>query len=1186
MTCPACGSENRPGRKYCLRCGGLLLASCPACGGSNEPEAAYCGQCGAALADIAGPPSQARVQAPEAPSPAAVAERRLVTVLFADIVGFTAYAEPRDAEEVRETLSRYFDLVSTIVRRYGGTVEKFIGDAVMVAWGTPLAHEDDAERAVRAGLELVDAIPAMDASIQVRVGVLTGEAAVTVGAQGQAMIAGDLVNTASRLQAAAPPGTVLVDEPTMRATSTAIAFEAAGDQVLKGKSVPVPAWRAVRVIAERRGRGRSEILEPPFVGRDEEFRLLKELLDTTGRERRSRLVSIAGIAGIGKTRLAREFLRYVDGLAEDVYWHEGRSPAYGEGVTFWALGEMVRRRAGLAEADDETTTRERIRSTVAEFIPDDAERRWVEPALLALLGIAEVPPGGQESLFAAWRVFFERIAAQATAVLVFEDLQWADDGLLDFIDHLVEWSRNVPLLVVTLSRPELLERRPDWGSRGRAYTSLHLEPLPDTAMSSLITGVAPRLPAAAVAEIVRRADGVPLYAVETLRTLLADGRVLLRDGVIEPTAELGPLRVPDSLHALIASRLDGLAPSDRTLLQDAAVLGQSFTPAALTAVAGDEQPDLARRLRDLVRREFLRIEGDARSPERGQYGFLQALVREVAYATLARRDRKRRHLAAARYFESLGDDELAGALAAHYVAAHDNASDGAEAAALAVQARITLRGAARRAAGLGAHAQALAYLSQALAMAAESADEADLHEAAGLSATALTRFEAAGEHLAKAERLRRELGDRVGAARIIAEQGRIVTHSGQAERALRVLEPAVAEFADLGGEPAVIELGAELARALMLVDENRKAVEVADRVLEQAERLALTAAIVDAFVTKGTALVNLHRPHEGTALIDAGARMAEHEGLWLASLRASVNLSWAQQDEPRRSRATCQAALETARRLGQHDWELMLILNSNDCDVWLGEWDRALESIEVALATEMAPVHEAQFKGQRAIFGAFHGLDSRAEFAEAEGFLATFEQPQAKAGVESAHAEFAFATGDLEAAAEHWRASKAIYTMSASEAWWGLGHIALWERSRGTAETILAELESSHRHSFILDQVARELRAGLAALEGRRSDAVSGFRDLLTRWRAEETAFPLALSEIVFVRLLGPEEPEARQAVVEARGVLERLRAKSLLERLEAALQESHVVGSAPHHGGDLDRAEVGAPIPTRPSTG
>ncbi|MDQ3406703.1 MAG: AAA family ATPase, partial [Chloroflexota bacterium] len=425
-----------------------------------------------------------------------MAERRLVSVLFADLVGFTPFAEERDSEDVRETLTRYFDLASEVITRYGGTVEKFIGDAVMAVWGTPTAQEDDAERSIRAALELVAAVRELGPGIQARAGVLTGEAAVTLGATNQGMVAGDIVNTAARLQSVAEPGTVLVGESTMRSASAAITFEDAGEHELKGKSGPMPAWRALRVVAERGGRGRSDILEAPFVGRDDELRLLKELFHATGREGRTRLVSVMGPAGIGKSRLGWEFFKYIDGVLEPVWWHTGRSPSYGEGITFWALGEMVRRRAGLAADDDEATTRTRIAETVAEHIPDEGERRWIEPALLALLGIG-TETGGSEQLFSAWRTFFERMAETGTLALVFEDLHWADSGTLEFIEHLLEWSRTSPIFIVTLARPELLERRPNWGAGKRNFTSLYLEPLAEPAMGELLSGLVPGLSQAA-----------------------------------------------------------------------------------------------------------------------------------------------------------------------------------------------------------------------------------------------------------------------------------------------------------------------------------------------------------------------------------------------------------------------------------------------------------------------------------------------------------------------------------------------------------------------------------------------------------------------------------------------------------------------------------------------------------------
>jgi len=343
VICANCGTENEAGRKFCKECAAPLAIACSSCGAANSPDAKFCGECASPLQGAVSVPPAAQA-APPTGQPGPVAERRLVSVLFADLVGFTPFSEERDPEAVRELLTRYFDLARLAIERHGGTVEKFIGDAVMAVWGAPVAREDDAERAVRAALEIIDAMTALGPGIEARAGVLTGETAVTLGAVGQGMVAGDLVNTASRLQSVAAPGTVLVGETTMRAASAAIAFEPVEAQELKGKSSPVPAWRALRVVAQRGGQGRGDALEPPFVGRDDELRLLKDALHATGRERRVRLVSISGPAGIGKSRLAWELEKYIDGVVEDIYWHRGRSPSYGEGIAFWALGEMVRRR--------------------------------------------------------------------------------------------------------------------------------------------------------------------------------------------------------------------------------------------------------------------------------------------------------------------------------------------------------------------------------------------------------------------------------------------------------------------------------------------------------------------------------------------------------------------------------------------------------------------------------------------------------------------------------------------------------------------------------------------------------------------------------------------------------------------------------------------------------------------------
>jgi AAA ATPase domain/Adenylate and Guanylate cyclase catalytic domain len=298
----------------------------------------------------------------------------------------------------------------------------------MAVWGTPIAQEDDAERAVRAALELVAAVPQLDPALLARAGVLTGEAAVTLGAEGQGMVAGDLFNTASRIQSAADPGTVLVGDATKRAAEAAIVLEDAGTHALKGKTEPVQLWQALRVVALRGGTVKSAGLEPPFVGRDRELRLVKELYHASAVDRRAHLVSVVGIGGIGKSRLGWEFEKYIDGLADDVWWHSGRCLAYGEGVAFWALAEMVRGRARIVEDEEPSTARAKLRAAVEEHLPDPQERRFVEPRLAHLLGLEEGAPGDQENLFAAARMFFERLAQTGPTILLFEDLQWADSA--------------------------------------------------------------------------------------------------------------------------------------------------------------------------------------------------------------------------------------------------------------------------------------------------------------------------------------------------------------------------------------------------------------------------------------------------------------------------------------------------------------------------------------------------------------------------------------------------------------------------------------------------------------------------------------------------------------------------------------------------------------------------------------
>ena len=1146
MPCPQCGTESPAGAKFCSECATPLGSACASCGTTNPPSAKFCSEC-------ASPLGAAAATRPISPTPGPTAghtaERRLVTVLFADLVGFTPFAEERDAEEVRDTLTQYFDMARETIERYGGTVEKFIGDAVMAVWGTPLAREDDAERAVRAALDLVADVRALGETMQARAGVLTGEAAVTIGATDQGMVAGDIVNTAARLQGVAEPGTVLVGDSTMHAASAAIAFEPAGDTILKGKASPVPAYRALRVVAERGGRNRAGGLEPPFVGREEELRQLKEQYHLVARDHRPRLVSLMGPAGIGKSRLSWEFLKYIDGVLEGVWWHSGRSPAYGEGITFWALGEMIRARAGLAEGDDESVSRTAIAAMLAEHVPDEAERRWIEPAMLTLLGVGDQERGSDQH-FAAWRTFFERMAATQPVLLVFEDLHWADSGILDFIDHVLEWTRDQPIYIVTLARPELLEKRPNWGAGKRQFTSIFLEPLPETAMRELLGGLITGLPEQAMRAIIGRADGVPLYAVETVRMLVAEGRLEERDGIYAPVGDLGTLAVPDTLTALIASRLDALDPSDRALLQDASVLGQSFTPDALAAVTTGETSDLEGRLRSLTRRELLVLRADPRSPDRGQYAFVQSLIREVAYNTLARPDRKSRHLAAARHFESLPTDELAGALAGHYLAAHQNAPAGAEADALAAQARIALRRAAERASALASHEQSVRFLRQALSVTTDERDRAELNQRAGDAANNAGLYQDAIEHYRQATELHDALGDRPGVLRAIAELARTHLDAYDTDAALALLRKAVERDGDLADDPAFVTVEGQLARALFFADEMGDAIAVADRVLDKAEHQNLVGVLADTLITKGSAMLTSGRMREALLLIAGGGELARSLDLPTVALRAAINRGFVEAiEDPRMALASAREGLALARRLGLRSVATVLAGNAAEYAVETGDWDWALS--EVATIDESEPSHRAIGLSNQAFYTSARGGD-------ASRLLADLEAAAEEAGDTSTRGQFLYAKawdlllrGEPAGARELFQVQSTVSRVMLGQVTALAARCALWQGEREALAADLASLDQSGEFGRAVEATRASLHGGLAALDGNEGDAVRLYREARRTLTDLDLPWSLALVGIDMAHWLPLDLPEVAEARADARGHLERLGATALLRQLD-----------------------------------
>jgi class 3 adenylate cyclase/tetratricopeptide (TPR) repeat protein len=1154
-----------------------LAASCPACGAGNAPGVKFCGQCGTDLRTAAA----ASIE----PAAAPTSERRLVSVLFADLVGFTTLSESRDAELVRELLSRYFETARQIIGSYGGTIEKFIGDAVMAVWGTPSAHEDDAERAVRSGLDLVEAVRSIGqeigADLQLRAGVLTGEAAVTLGAEGEGMVAGDLVNTASRLQSVAPPGTVLVGESTFQAASGAVAFEPAGDQMLKGKAAPVPAHRALRVVARRGGSGRSDQLEAPFVGRAPELRMLKDFHVATTAERRPRLVSIIGQGGIGKSRLVWEFQKYIDGVTEVVYWHQGRSPAYGDGISFWALAEMVRSRASIAEADDPAVARTKLSVTLDEWVTDLAERRWMEPHLVQLLGLesgdSERRPD-RESLFAAWRVFFERIAERGVVVLVFEDLQWADDGLLDFIDHVLEWSRERPIYLISLARPELLDRRGNWGAGRRNFTSLVLEPLGAHEMRELLAGLVPGLPEPAIERILERAEGVPLYAVETVRMLLAEGLVVPHDGAYRPVGDLSKLSVPASLHALIASRLDGLEAADRSLLQAASVIGKMFSVDALAAVSSQNPDAVAAQLRDLVRREMLTLEADPRSPEQGQYSFVQGLVREVAYGTLARRDRRRLHISAARYFETLVDEGIAGALAEHYISAYKAQPEGPEGEAVAAQARVALRGAADRARSLGSFVQATRFLEQALEVTTDADDERELHAAAAEAGFNAGLIAEPIAHAATALELARATGDRRVLMSAMDLYSRTRWLEGRAAESLALLEPAHVEYRDLAESPEFIRLAAQLAITYLLLGRNQDVLRVVDETLPIAERLELTRETLELIITRGPALAGLGRLQESIAVLEGAVAMAARHGLPVVEIRARVNLSYAAAgDDPQFGYRIARDGWELVKHLGMRGWFYMLS-NAAEFAVRVGDWSWALTELEEAVATLetdlTARLRRAEIRG-------LQGADVEDDIQDVADRLADATEIQVQSSIDEVRAIVALAAGEAPRALDYARRAyqrniapdaTALQTAARASAW------------IGDAREVTAALTHQERLPGRVSAAARhEATSSLAALEGRRVEAVAGYADALRQWRELGLEFEAAMCSLTFVKLVGARDPTARAAADDARTFFDRVGAQPLVGLLDDAMRSAPPQSDAP---AVAERAEAprSAAVPDRES--
>jgi class 3 adenylate cyclase/tetratricopeptide (TPR) repeat protein len=805
---------------------------CTVCGQENPEGFRFCGACASPLAT--GEVGQRE-------------ERKVVTALFCDLVGFTSLSETADPEDVNTMLDAYSAMARSQIENHGGIVQKFIGDAVVGVFGVPAAHEDDPERAVRAALRIVDAAEELEAvggaPLRLRVGINTGEALVRLDVNpgsGEGFLTGDAINTASRLQGVAPEMGVAVGVATYEATSIVFDYQELESAALKGKADTVRVFQPITPRA-RFGTDLTRTHTSPFVGREIDLALLKGIFEKTVASESVQLVTVVGEPGLGKSRIVAELFGYIDERPELVTWRQGRSLPYGEGITFWALGEIVKAQAGILESDHPAT----VTSKLDVVLPEGDERAWFRQRLLPLLGMEASSQAEREELFTAWRRFLEQMADRHPTVLVFEDLHWADEAMLGFLEHLADRAEGVPLMIVGTTRPELYEQYPGFGGRLRNTTAINLAPLSSEETARLVSALldASVIPVGLQQPILERAGGNPLYAEEFVR-LLKDKNLVVRKGSSWELREGVEVPFPDSVRALIAARLDTLSADAKSLLADAAVVGKVFWAGAV-ADMGERDPDaVAQALRELSRKELVRPARRSSMQGQAEYAFWHILTRDVAYNQLPRAERAARHVAAAAWIESQAPErveDLADVLACHYATALELARAAGQAdqvATLEEPARRFLALAGERALGLDTTA-ALTNLERALALTPPSHPERP---------DALARFAEAAYHAGRTGEAQQALeeaipslqqrGDVPAQAHAMHTLSIVLFTRGDPRwadlpsEALALLEP-------LPPGSALIEALTEVARVEALQGSPDAAISVAERALALADQLAL-----------------------------------------------------------------------------------------------------------------------------------------------------------------------------------------------------------------------------------------------------------------------------------------------------------------------------------------------------------
>ncbi len=911
-------------------------------------------------------------------------ERKVVTVLFCDLVGFTSQAESMDPEDVEALLRPYHERVRGELERHGGTVEKFIGDAVMALFGAPTAHEDDPERAVRAALAISEF--ALEEELELRVGITTGEALVSLDANpasGEGMASGDVVNTAARLQSAAPVNGILVDETTCRATRSVIDYESAEPVEAKGKSAPIDVWTAVAAHS-RFGVDTAHEARSELVGRERELGLVRDTFERARHERTPQLLTLVGVPGIGKSRLVYELQRIVDADPELITWRQGRCLAYGDGITMWALGEIVKAQAGILEQDSQGEAAAKVRRAIEDVLAGTGDESWVEGQLLALVGLGSETELGDDrraTAFAAWRRFLEALAEQRPLVLVFEDLHWADESLLDFVDELVDWVSDTPLLVVATARPELLERRPAWGGGKLNATTIALTPLSDEQTAQLVSHLLDRpvLEASSQRALLERAGGNPLYAEQYVELFRERGQ-----------AEGLPL--PETLQGLIAARLDELSTEEKTLLQEASVVGKVFWTSALASDARD----VPAVLHTLERKGFVRRQKRSSVEGESELAFAHALVRDVAYGQIARADRADRHRRVAEWIESLGrHDDHAEMLAHHWRTALELArAAGQEDAGADERARRALTHAGERAYALNSFAASARYFADALELCPpDDPERPDLlfHLARALHVGADERRT---EALAAARDalLATDDVDRAAECEALLAQG--AWYRGRRQDVEAHIERALELVGSRPSSASKARVLAYSARFRSLAGDE-DATATAEEAMAIAEELDLHEVRVHALTTVGTCVAGA-KPDESRRVLGRALEIARAADSPLAPniLNNLGVVSWWAGDLPQAESLYAEAALG-GERLGDRDMARFGLGNLIATRTFLGRWDAALGDADDFITGSRSSPHylEHLVRESRALIrlargdvtGALEDLERALEQARAAG---------------------------------------------------------------------------------------------------------------------------------------------------------------------------------------------------------